>query len=481
VIDALPTHGRPRRAFVDNAISSLQCAGPAKFKTGESHIEVRAGRMFRDGEEFMHVAPQPVQELRVPTGSFRSPRGHLHVEIAHLLALGMHFVMMRQCYPPTDPRDESARGFLSSAYDMWEGAAPFAPALVDDDGYSLSCSFGTVHFTDGVPNLAVLERPSGAMEVINFVDNQDVGDNEARLRGALLSPGVYVGSPPSKPRPRRHTVGEEDSKATMEEDSKAEVASLTMAVRIRSPSAVADAEWWNLDWSTPVAAVEGASVERMGKGAVTFAVPPASGPVPGTEDGDGNAMVILMAIGGHRVVWLENKEDSRVLCVLSSTSRQHSPPAHFAVGTFESNERDGSTCVMTIGRATGPGAFPVTVGGEAGVAQHVTGGAMRVPQLPGRLFCLFSGSEAPGRPDGFAYLCHEGSQTNGGWRGPEDDALKAGIAQHGENNWTLVAALLPNRTARQCKERWFQWLNPVNAVFTKVQVAPPPAVESSET
>ncbi|OHS97696.1 hypothetical protein TRFO_36070 [Tritrichomonas foetus] len=42
----------------------------------------------------------------------------------------------------------------------------------------------------------------------------------------------------------------------------------------------------------------------------------------------------------------------------------------------------------------------------------------------------------------------------------EDMKLRSLVAQFGENNWPQVAANMPNRNTRQCKERWCNYLAP---------------------
>jgi hypothetical protein len=45
--------------------------------------------------------------------------------------------------------------------------------------------------------------------------------------------------------------------------------------------------------------------------------------------------------------------------------------------------------------------------------------------------------------------------------GPEEDKLLTEAVQlHGESDWSLVATFLPGRNARQCRERWFNYVNP---------------------
>lgn len=42
----------------------------------------------------------------------------------------------------------------------------------------------------------------------------------------------------------------------------------------------------------------------------------------------------------------------------------------------------------------------------------------------------------------------------------EDAMMKKLVEQYGENNWEYVARRLGSRTARQCRERWTNYLNP---------------------
>ena len=66
--------------------------------------------------------------------------------------------------------------------------------------------------------------------------------------------------------------------------------------------------------------------------------------------------------------------------------------------------------------------------------------------------------EAQGQP-------HDPSQLSminarGSWSPEEDDLLKTGIKQFGPKKWSDVARFVPTRTAKQCRERWFNRLSP---------------------
>nr|3OSF_A Chain A, Myb21 [Trichomonas vaginalis]3OSF_D Chain D, Myb21 [Trichomonas vaginalis]3OSG_A Chain A, Myb21 [Trichomonas vaginalis]3OSG_D Chain D, Myb21 [Trichomonas vaginalis] len=41
----------------------------------------------------------------------------------------------------------------------------------------------------------------------------------------------------------------------------------------------------------------------------------------------------------------------------------------------------------------------------------------------------------------------------------EDEMLKRAVAQHG-SDWKMIAATFPNRNARQCRDRWKNYLAP---------------------
>ncbi|XP_072983639.1 transcription factor MYB124-like [Typha latifolia] len=45
------------------------------------------------------------------------------------------------------------------------------------------------------------------------------------------------------------------------------------------------------------------------------------------------------------------------------------------------------------------------------------------------------------------------------WTPEEDDLLREQIALHGTDNWTSIAAQLKDKTSRQCRRRWYSYLN----------------------
>lgn len=52
-------------------------------------------------------------------------------------------------------------------------------------------------------------------------------------------------------------------------------------------------------------------------------------------------------------------------------------------------------------------------------------------------------------------------QYKGGvWKNTEDEILKAAVMKYGKNQWPRIASLLVRKSAKQCKARWFEWLDP---------------------
>ena len=48
----------------------------------------------------------------------------------------------------------------------------------------------------------------------------------------------------------------------------------------------------------------------------------------------------------------------------------------------------------------------------------------------------------------------------GVWRNTEDEILKAAVMKYGKNQWSRIASLIHRKSAKQCKARWFEWLDP---------------------
>jgi hypothetical protein len=50
--------------------------------------------------------------------------------------------------------------------------------------------------------------------------------------------------------------------------------------------------------------------------------------------------------------------------------------------------------------------------------------------------------------------------TRGSWLLSEDELLSSAIGHLGTKSWNDIACHVPSRTSKQCRERWFNWLNP---------------------
>jgi len=46
------------------------------------------------------------------------------------------------------------------------------------------------------------------------------------------------------------------------------------------------------------------------------------------------------------------------------------------------------------------------------------------------------------------------------WKNIEDEILKAAVMKYGKNQWARIASLLSRKSAKQCKARWTEWLDP---------------------
>ena len=42
----------------------------------------------------------------------------------------------------------------------------------------------------------------------------------------------------------------------------------------------------------------------------------------------------------------------------------------------------------------------------------------------------------------------------------QDEILKAAVMKYGKNQWARIASLLHRKSSKQCKARWFEWLDP---------------------
>ncbi|KAJ1978663.1 Pre-mRNA-splicing factor cef1 [Dimargaris verticillata] len=48
----------------------------------------------------------------------------------------------------------------------------------------------------------------------------------------------------------------------------------------------------------------------------------------------------------------------------------------------------------------------------------------------------------------------------GVWKNTEDEILKAAVMKYGKNQWGRISSLLVRKSAKQCKARWYEWLDP---------------------
>jgi hypothetical protein len=56
--------------------------------------------------------------------------------------------------------------------------------------------------------------------------------------------------------------------------------------------------------------------------------------------------------------------------------------------------------------------------------------------------------------------CPTDAGTRAGWTQEEDEILSNAATRFGAHSWKEVAETLPGRNAKQCRERWFNRLNP---------------------
>jgi hypothetical protein len=62
------------------------------------------------------------------------------------------------------------------------------------------------------------------------------------------------------------------------------------------------------------------------------------------------------------------------------------------------------------------------------------------------------------------------NERTGKWTEVEDGKLKDGVQTNGGKNWDATAALVPGRTAKQCRSRWHKVLLPASTGRTNVRV-----------
>ncbi|KAJ3429119.1 cell division cycle 5-like protein [Anaeramoeba flamelloides] len=51
-------------------------------------------------------------------------------------------------------------------------------------------------------------------------------------------------------------------------------------------------------------------------------------------------------------------------------------------------------------------------------------------------------------------------RKGGLWRNSEDQILLVSVMKYGTNQWARISSLLVRKSAKQCKERWYNWLEP---------------------
>lgn len=51
--------------------------------------------------------------------------------------------------------------------------------------------------------------------------------------------------------------------------------------------------------------------------------------------------------------------------------------------------------------------------------------------------------------------------TKGPWTKEEDEIVKKMVAKNGPRKWSEIAKFLIGRIGKQCRERWFNHLNPI--------------------
>ena len=75
--------------------------------------------------------------------------------------------------------------------------------------------------------------------------------------------------------------------------------------------------------------------------------------------------------------------------------------------------------------------------------------------------------------DDEAYLASRKIRTKGSWTMEEDKLLLRLSKAHGARGWAQIASQFPTKTAKQCRDRWHNQLNPeiVNTPWSKEEDA----------
>ena len=50
-------------------------------------------------------------------------------------------------------------------------------------------------------------------------------------------------------------------------------------------------------------------------------------------------------------------------------------------------------------------------------------------------------------------------KEGGVWTKNEDEILEEAVMKYGKNQWARISSLLGRKSAKQCKARWYQWLD----------------------
>jgi len=50
--------------------------------------------------------------------------------------------------------------------------------------------------------------------------------------------------------------------------------------------------------------------------------------------------------------------------------------------------------------------------------------------------------------------------VKGPWTSEEDQLMRGLVAQHGLKKWSVIAQHIPGRLGKQCRERWFNHVDP---------------------
>jgi len=71
-------------------------------------------------------------------------------------------------------------------------------------------------------------------------------------------------------------------------------------------------------------------------------------------------------------------------------------------------------------------------------------------------------ARAPSKPKAPTHKPTLSSMSTGVWSPTEDEALRRLVKERGAKDWPTIAAALPGRSSKQCRERWLNKLDPAN-------------------